>query len=158
VKAFFELLGFLVERLTGTRKKGTRRLPRDSRRTRIVGVLAIAAAVAVALAVFGLTRSADEVPSTGSPGVAAPTNEVTAPGESGSPVKPIQSTPAHTVPTTSRATAETTETPQPSQTEARTSVPHGVRKGASCTPEGAVGFTDAERRVTCQGPGRLRWR
>lgn len=156
MKAFFELLGFLVERLTGTRKKGTRRLPRDARRTRIIGVLAIAA-VAGALAVFGLTRSAGEVPSAGSPVGAAPTNEVTGPGESGSPVKPIRSAPAHTVPTTSQATAEATVTPQPTNTESQP-VSRGVRKGASCTPEGAVGHTDSGRRVTCQGPGRLRWR
>jgi hypothetical protein len=71
LKAFIELLGFIVERLTGTRRKGTRRRPHDSRRTRIVGVLAVAGVVG-ALAVYGLARLADQAPSSRTPVVAAP--------------------------------------------------------------------------------------
>lgn len=157
LKAFFELLGFVVERLTGRRRKGTRRLPHDSRRARIVGVLA-AAGVAGALAIYGLSQLGGQAPSSQTPVVAAPTDEVTTPEASGAPVKTIRPVPPPAAPTTGRSTAEATVAPTPTHTEVESPVSRVVRRGASCSPAGAVGYTSEGRRVTCQGPGRVRWR
>ncbi|MBC6468844.1 hypothetical protein [Actinomadura alba] len=159
MKALLELLGFMVERLTGTRKKGARRLPRDSRRSWIVGAVVVAG-LAGALAIYGFSRAADPAPSSLRTPSAAPTAEGTPTVEgTGSPEKPIRSAPARATPTTGRQVAEgSTADPEPTRTETQPAEARGVRKGASCSAKGTVGYTDSGKRVTCQGPGRLRWR
>lgn len=153
MKTLLELLGLLADRLTGTRRKGMRRRPRDVRRTLTTGLLA-GAGMAVALVVYGLIRFTGDTPPVG----AAPTSGATGSWASSAPPSPTPKRTARAAPTIGAPTVQATISTAPRRTGTPPPATQGVRKGASCSPEGAVAVTASGQRVTCQGPGRVRWR